>query len=91
MADLFAELEQPLLRYARRLAADNGTAEDLVQEAFLRLVPRLGKVREPRRWLFTTVHNLALNHHRQATRTRPLDGAGPVAEEIPIARGPEPD
>jgi len=29
-------------------------------------------VREPRRWLYRTVHNLALNHRRQAGRIVPL-------------------
>ncbi|RME94375.1 MAG: sigma-70 family RNA polymerase sigma factor [Verrucomicrobia bacterium] len=93
LAGLFAELEGPLLRYARRLAGDNGTAEDLVQEAFLRLAPRLAQVREPRRWLFTTVHNLALNHHRQATRTAPLETAGAPAGggPVPVETAPGPD
>ena len=64
--ELFAALESPLLSYALRLAGDAGAAEDIVQEAFMRLHAQFSEVREPRRWLYRTVHNLALNHRRQA-------------------------
>src|ERR1022692_3033726 len=64
--ELFAALESPLLSYALRLAGDAGAAEDIVQEAFMRLPHQFSEVREPRRWLYRTVHNLALNHRRQA-------------------------
>jgi RNA polymerase sigma factor (sigma-70 family) len=80
--ELFAALESPLLSYAVRLAGDAGVAEDIVQDAFMRLHAQFDEVREPRRWLYRTVHNLALNHRRQAGRIVPLhlpgdDGAPP--------------
>ena len=59
--ELFTALESPLLSYALRLAGDAGAAEDIVQEAFMRLHAQFDEVREPRRWLYRTVHNLALN------------------------------
>src|ERR1017187_4171276 len=64
--ELFTALESPLLSYALRLAGDAGAAEDIVQEAFMRRHAQLDEGREPRRWLYRTVHNLALNHRRQA-------------------------
>jgi RNA polymerase sigma-70 factor (ECF subfamily) len=64
--ELFTALESPLLSYALRLAGDAAVAEDLVQEAFMRLHAQFDEVRESRRWLYRTVHNLALNHRRQA-------------------------
>jgi RNA polymerase sigma-70 factor (ECF subfamily) len=64
--ELFAALESPLLSYALRLAGELGVAEDMVQEAFMKLHAQFEEVREPRRWLYRTVHNLALNHRRQA-------------------------
>ena len=69
---LFAVLEAPLLAYAHRLLRDFGAAQDIVQEAFLRLHARFSEVQQPRPWLYRTVHNLAANHCRATTRTEPL-------------------
>ena len=66
---LFAALESPLLAYALRLSGERGVAEDLVQEAFMKLHAQFAGVREPRRWLYRTVHNQALNHRRDSART----------------------
>lgn len=65
---LFAALESPLLSYALRLAGEVTVAEDIVQEAFMRLHSQRDEVREPRRWLYRTVHNLALNHRRDSAK-----------------------
>ena len=78
--ELFAVLESPLLNYAMRVMRTFEAAEDVVQEAFLRLHAQYAEVREPRRWLYRTVHNLALNYQRQANKTVPL--ATPVADEM---------
>jgi RNA polymerase sigma factor (sigma-70 family) len=69
---LFAALESPLLSYAQRLAGDFTVAEDIVQEAFMKLHAQFGEVREPRRWLYRTVHNQALNLRRQSAKIVPL-------------------
>lgn len=71
--ELFAALESPLLSYALRLAGERGLAEDIVQEAFMRLHANFDEVREPRRWLYRTAHNLALNQRRAADKIVPLD------------------
>ena len=71
--ELLAALESPLLNYALRLAGDRAIAEDLVQEAFMRLHAHFDEVREPRRWLYRTVHNLALNQLRQAGKLVSLE------------------
>lgn len=72
---LFQALEPPLLSYALRLTQDTAMAEDMVQEAFVRLHARFAEVREPRGWLYRTVHNLALNHQRAAARLVPLEAS----------------
>ncbi len=81
--ELFAALESPLLSYALRLAGDAAIAEDVVQDAFMKLHAQFDEVREPRRWLYRTVHNLALNQRRQAGKIVSLnlpgdDGAPPA-------------
>jgi len=70
---LFAALESPLLSYALRLLGDRALAEDAVQDAFMKLHEHFAEVREPRRWLYRTVHNQALNHRRQAGKIVPLE------------------
>jgi RNA polymerase sigma-70 factor (ECF subfamily) len=89
---LFRALESALLGYAHRLVSNSDAAEDVVQEAFLRLHGQFDQVREPRKWLYRTVHNLALNHQRRAVRTVSLEqqeGAGmnpsnPAVDPLPL-------
>src|SRR5713226_396902 len=75
--ELFAALESPLLSYALRLAGERTFAEDIVQEAFMRLHAQFEQVNEPRRWLYRTVHNLALNQRRREDRIISLDLPAP--------------
>jgi RNA polymerase sigma-70 factor (ECF subfamily) len=79
--ELFAALESPLLSYALRLAGEMSAAEDLVQEAFMKLQAEFQDVREPRSWLYQTVHNLALNQRRQARQIISLDAHRPDAPD----------
>ena len=72
---LFLALESPLLSYARRLAPSTDMAEDLVQEAFVRLHAQFDQVRAPRNWLYRTVHNLALNQRRNNDKIVPFASA----------------
>jgi len=58
-----------------RLAGGHGPAEDIVQEAFMKLHAQFDEVREPRKWLYRTVHNLALNHRRAAGKIVQLEGS----------------
>jgi RNA polymerase sigma-70 factor (ECF subfamily) len=74
--ELFEALESPLLGYALRLVGDRTAAEDLVQEAFMKLHAQFDEVREPQRWLYRTVHNLALNHRRDSGKTVSLTPPG---------------
>lgn len=81
--ELFAALESPLLGYALRLVGERSTAEDLVQDAFMKLHAQFDEVREPQRWLYRTVHNAAFNHRRATGRTVSL--TPPAAEDSPAA------
>jgi RNA polymerase sigma factor (sigma-70 family) len=76
--ELFAALESPLLSYALRLAGGLAAAEDIVQDAFMKLHEHFADVREPRRWLYRTVHNGAINHRRKTSKIVALE---PVMDE----------
>jgi RNA polymerase sigma-70 factor (ECF subfamily) len=75
-------LETPLLAYAMRLTRHSETAQDCVQEAFLRLHPRLakGEIRDPSAWLYRTVHNLAITGLRAAGNVVSFDAHDPSVE-----------
>src|SRR5690349_3614914 len=75
LEELFEALESPLLSYALRLVGERSLAQDIVQEAFMRLHTHFAEVREPRRWLYRTAHNLALNQRRASDKIVPLPPA----------------
>jgi RNA polymerase sigma factor (sigma-70 family) len=84
LAALFEAEEGPLLYFALGLVGRRAVAEDLVQEAFLRLHPLWAEVENPRAWLYRCLRNLALNHLRDHRRETGLDEvAEPLAAEIP--------
>jgi RNA polymerase sigma-70 factor (ECF subfamily) len=87
--ELFATLESPLLGYAHRCAGERGLAEDVVQEAFMKLHAQFEEVEKPRQWLYRTVHNLALNRRRDARKTVPLD-PDPQNDGAPANDPPDP-
>ena len=71
-SDLFCALYPDLLWYAQGLTGDDEAAEDIVQEAFVRLWDRRASIqpdRSVRAFLYVTVRRLAFNDERNA-RTR---------------------
>ena len=54
----------------------------------MKLHAQFEDVREPRRWLYRTVHNLALNHRRNVARIVPLELPG--SRETSESADPEP-
>lgn len=83
---LYAAQESALLLYAQKLVNhDVETAQDVVQEAFMRLHAVFDSVRQPQAWLYRTVHNLAMNHLRAGRKTVPLaaeDNGGPEPADV---------
>ena len=89
--ELFEALESTLLSYVLRLAGERTLAEDIVQEAFMRLHAHFAEVREPRRWLYRTAHNLALNQQRATAKIVPLDpGNDDAGPRVPESADPQP-
>jgi RNA polymerase sigma factor (sigma-70 family) len=81
MKDMLLQVE-PLIpalrRYARALVRNRANADDLVQDCLERAVSRWHQRRDGnvRAWLFTILHNLAINQFRQTTtrgRHVPID------------------
>jgi RNA polymerase sigma-70 factor (ECF subfamily) len=72
IAALFEAKESSLLLYARRLVDSEETAQDIVQEAFMKLHANYDAVRQPVPWLYRTVHNLAINQVRARRKIVPL-------------------
>ena len=83
LRQVFEEQESPLLRYACGLVGQRETAEDLVQDAFVRLHAHWDEVVNPRAWLFRTVRNLALNHLRDHQRETSFDAHQELASASP--------
>jgi RNA polymerase sigma factor (sigma-70 family) len=73
LAALFEAEEGPLLQFAFGLVGRRTVAEELVQEAFLRLHPLWDEVENPRAWLYRSLRNLALNHLRDRRRETGLE------------------
>src|SRR6201987_5912638 len=88
MADI-APLIEPVIpalrRYARTFVREAAAADDLVQDTLERAISRWHLRRsdgDARAWLFTILHNLAVNRLRQTARR------GPV---LPLTDVEEPD
>jgi RNA polymerase sigma-70 factor (ECF subfamily) len=86
---LFDRWSAPLLRFLERMVKDRATAEELVQEAFLRVYRARGGYQPRARfstWLYRIAGNLALNELRRPRRARPHasvdDEVGPALELI---------
>jgi RNA polymerase sigma-70 factor (ECF subfamily) len=82
------ELRPLMLSIAYRMVGSYSEAEDLVQEAFLRLHEE-GDVENPKAWLTTVVTRLAIDHLRSA-RVRREEYPGTWLPE-PVLADPAPD
>ena len=83
---VFAAEEGPLLRYAFSLLGRREVAEEVVQDAFLKLHEHWDEVEIPRAWLFRCVRNLALNFLRKSKKESLGEKVG---EEV--SAHPQPD
>jgi RNA polymerase sigma factor (sigma-70 family) len=78
---LFESEESALLYYAIGIVRRRIVAEELMQEAFLRLHKVWGQVDNPRGWLYRSIRNLALNHLRDTRQESQLDEERASAED----------
>jgi len=90
LGSLYSLHHEELFRYAARFTGDADVAEDVVQEAFMRLAERPpGDSAALRAWLFRAVTTIAIDTHRTRRRRSALAEAG--AERLPMGDlGPDP-
>jgi RNA polymerase sigma-70 factor, ECF subfamily len=90
--ELFHRYQLPLFAYARGLTGDREAAFDIVQEAFIRAVANLGRLREDRKfgsWIFGIAHQRCVHHFRRTRRTEELFDGDRGIDEADDA-GPDP-
>lgn len=79
---LFRALESPLLGFAYQMVKDEQLAQDIVQEAFLRLQTHFDAVQQPKAWLYTTVRRMAIDQLRKRRKVVPF-AAGAADDDCP--------
>lgn len=87
--ELYEQLHPSLLRYLLRLTGDTDAAEDVCQEAFLRLLRRADLTGDDARlWIFTVATNLVRDRGRSVVRRQRLLASGEPPTPTP---SPAPD
>jgi RNA polymerase sigma-70 factor (ECF subfamily) len=84
---VFAKLYPSLFRYLQRLTGDEDVAEDIAQEAFVRLLRQPLPEEEVRPWVFTVAMNLVRDRARKSERRQRLLTSAPNL----VTRTPLPD
>ena len=90
LGELFAQHHEELFRYAARFTGDRDLAEDIVQEAFVRLAERPpGELGAIRAWLYRATTTIAIDVHRKHRRRTAI--AESNAGMLPMGdMGPDP-
>jgi RNA polymerase sigma-70 factor (ECF subfamily) len=81
LEDAMEQYQAPLLQYATRVLNNADAAQDVVQEAFIRLHKNMEKIErrgvQLKGWLFRTTHNAAVDYIRKESRRRMLHQSQP--------------
>ncbi len=85
--EAFVALRDPIYHYVFSSVGNAGDAEDLAQEAFIRLFRDLRKghaIENVRAWLFRVAHNLIIDQSRRSPNPESLDAPAYqwVADEV---------
>ncbi len=79
--EVFASEESPLLKFAFGYVKRREVAEEIVQDAFMKLHQQWDSVDKPRPWLYKAVRNLSLNYIRKSNRETLTDDTGSESME----------
>ena len=86
---LYVNSHRALRDYVRRLVGSGDSADEIVQEAFLRTYENVDRVETPRAFLFATARNLA-SSARRATQIHRTDALGDMESlGVESHEGPE--
>jgi RNA polymerase sigma-70 factor (ECF subfamily) len=80
---VWSRLSSDLRRFIRRRVRDDQTADDLLQEVFLRIHRRIDSLADESRlasWVYRIARNAITDHYRAANRDAESLAADPVAE-----------
>ncbi len=87
LAELIGRYHAPLLRFLYRMTNDLPTAEDLVQDTFVRLLTHEGRApRSFKSWVYTVARNLTYDAFRSASYRRETPLEPEWGEWLPATR-----
>ena len=72
LESLYREHYEPSVRLAHLLTGDRARAEELAQDAFVRIAPKLGELDNPAGYLRTVLVNLCRDDGRRSLRARSI-------------------
>mgnify|MGYP001569513973 CR=1 FL=1 len=92
--EIVRKFEAPLLRYAAHFVSNSDVAQDIVQNAFIKLsfrwTPDAGRSQaELSAWLYRVTHNLAVDHIRREARRSIFLSRHAVEKECEIGENQE--
>jgi RNA polymerase sigma-70 factor (ECF subfamily) len=93
--DLIRRWAQPLRRYVARVGGDESTADELVQDIWLRVLQGIGRLQDPaklRAWLFGIAHRRLMDRLRDRYAS-PIDADADADAALDVRpdAAPEPD
>ena len=80
--EIWEAFHMPLQQFIRRRVPDDPTAEDLLQEVFLKIHQHIGGLKDARQlesWLYRLTRNIIIDYYRSQRRTLTLDAAQNLA------------
>ena len=81
---IWTEFAERLGRFIRSRVADPATAEDLLQDVFVKIQKRLGQLQDPARlegWIYLIARNAIIDHYRTRKETVELPETLPAEPE----------
>jgi RNA polymerase sigma factor (sigma-70 family) len=88
---IWSTFSQPLRAFLRSRVADEETAEDLLQDVFVKIHEHAGTLRDHKRiesWIYQVTRHALIDHYRRRKTSVPIED---VETELPLEDLPEED